>query len=77
MADNSLLEGFEEEMLRSSLEEALLTELHGIPDCLADPMLLSHPREYARLFRRGRVGVFYMRKKNGDSRMMRLQTSED
>ena len=83
VAERSLLEGFKEEICRSSSEEASLADLHGIPGChtldASQP-----PREYARLVRwcvdigvtgfalkgRGHVGIFFVGNENGASRMV-------
>ena len=51
MTERSLIERFEEKMLRSPSDEASLIVLHALPGCHSDSMLLSRRLEYDRLVR--------------------------
>ncbi|CAK0906248.1 unnamed protein product, partial [Prorocentrum cordatum] len=57
------LEEYSTKMLLPPREAALIRELHGLPGCHTDPLLLQRPRSYAKFVRRAlRIGL----KKDGE-----------
>ena len=52
------LEEYATKMLLPSSEAALIRELHGLPGCHTDPLLLQRPRSYAKFVRRAlKIGL--------------------